>query len=237
MEKKLNILCTICARGGSKGVPHKNIKKINRYPLIYYSITQAKKTRLFDKIVVSTDSKKISSISRKFGAHCWFLRPKKLSSDKSAKLPAIRHAFKISENYFKKKFDIIVDLDATSPLRNSSDIIKSVKIFNSGKFDNLVSISASKKNPYFNMIEKRKNYYTMVKTAKTKTVRRQDAPQVFDMNASIYIWSRKSILNAKKIINKNTGTYLMPEARSIDIDSEFDWKIVEYLLKRKNVIY
>lgn len=234
MEKnKLNILCTICARGGSKGITLKNIKKINGKPLISYSINQAKKSGIFSAVVVSTDSKAIASVAKKYGAHCWFLRPKKLASDFSAKLPAIKHAFKLSEKYFHKKFDCIVDLDATSPLRNIEDIRQSIKVFKSLKCQNLISVSPSKKNPYFNMVEKKKTKkFEIVKKFKRKLDRRQDAPKVYDVNASIYIWSRKSILTQEKIINKHTGIYMMPSERSIDIDSILDWKIVEFLLKK-----
>ena len=111
-KKKLEILCTICARGGSKGVYSKNIKNINGRPLISYTIRQAIKAGVFSAIVVSM-IKKISNVAKKYGAYSWFLRPKKYASDRSAKLPAIKHAFQQSEKYFKKKFDIIMDLDAT----------------------------------------------------------------------------------------------------------------------------
>ena len=99
-----------------------------------------------------------------------------------------------------KKFDIIMDLDATSPLRNIHDITKSLAIFRASKYKNLVSISSSKKNPYFNMIEKKfDKKYDIVKKFKKKLTRRQDTQKVYDINASIYIWSRKSILNQKKL--------------------------------------
>ena len=128
-----------------------------------------------------------------------------------------------------------MDLDATSPLRNIHDITKSLAIFRASKYKNLVSISSSKKNPYFNMIEKKfDKKYDIVKKFKKKLTRRQDTPKVYDINASIYIWSRKSILNQKKIITNQTGAYLMPSERSIDIDSYLDWKIVEFLLKKKD---
>ena len=210
-KKKLEILCTICARGGSKGVYSKNIKNINGRPLISYTIRQAKKAGVFSAIVVSTDSKKISNVAKKYGAHSWFLRPKKYASA------------------------IIMDLDTTSPLRDIRDITKSLAIFRASKYKNLVSISSSKKNPYFNMIEKKfDKKYDIVKKFKKKLTRRQDTPKVYDINASIYIWSRKSILNQKKIITSQTGAYLMPSERSIDIDSYLDWKIVEFLLKKKD---
>ena len=148
-----NILCTICIRSGSKGVPNKNIKKIKGKPLIAYTINQAKKSRIFDKIVISTDSKKILNLSKKYGAIGWFLRSKKMSNDNAPKIPVVRDLLIKSEKHFNKNFDIIVDLDVTSPLRLSKDIIDSVKLFQSKKASNLISVCPSRKNPYFNMIE------------------------------------------------------------------------------------
>ena len=237
MEKKLNILCTICVRGGSKGILNKNLKKINGFPLIYYTIKQAIKSKLFDAIVVSTDSKKIKKLSNKFGAQSWFLRPKKYALNKSAKLPAIRHAFKMSEKYFKKKFDVLIDLDATSPLRSTQDILNSFKKFKSSRCSNLISVCKSKKNPYFNMVElKNKRINLVKKNGKGIINSRQDAPSVYDVNASIYIWKRKSIIKKNKIINSKTAIFEMPYERSIDIDSNIDWTLVEFLLKKRNVL-
>ena len=151
----MSILCTICARGGSKGLKNKALKKIFNKPLISYTIKQAIKSKLFDEIVVSTDSKKIQRAGKKYGVSSWFLRPKKLSNDNCSKLLAIRHAFTEAEKYFGKKFNYCVDLDVTSPLRTSDDIKKSFKIFKKTKATNLISVCRSKKNPYFNMVEKK----------------------------------------------------------------------------------
>ena len=123
----MKVLCAICARGGSKGVKNKNIKKLIGIPLIAHTIFQAKKSRIFTKIVVSTDSKKIQNISKKFGAENWFIRPRHLSSDKSEKQLAIRHLLVSAEKYYKIKFDVIIDLDVTSPLRNINDIKLAIK--------------------------------------------------------------------------------------------------------------
>ena len=232
MEKKLKILCTICARKGSTEILNKNLKKINGHPLIYYTIDQAKRSNIFDKIVVSTDSKKISDISQKLGVHSWFLRPKKLSNDKSPKVLAIKHAFKEAEKHFNKKFNILVDLDATSPLRKVTDIIRAVNKFKYSSANNLVTVCTSKKNPYFNMYEYKNKRLNRIKTLKKNIIRRQDAPIIYENNASIYIWSRKAILKNNKILNKNTIFYEMPHERSIDIDSKFDFEIVKFLIKK-----
>mgnify|MGYP001399225302 CR=1 FL=1 len=230
----MNVLCTICARGGSKGVKNKNIKNINGKPLISYSINQALKSNIFNEIVVSTDSRQISKISKKFKAESWFLRPKNLSNDKSEKIYAIRHALITSEKYFNKKYDYIVDLDASSPLRSIEDIKKSFKKFINTNSSNLVTLCESRKNPYFNMIEIKKNVLKKVKKLKKKVVRRQDAPKVYEMNASIYIWSRKTLLSDMKIINNRTSYYIMPYNRSIDIDNIDDFNYVNHLMKRND---
>ena len=140
-------------RSGSQGVKNKNIKLINGRSLMYYTIKQAIKSRIFDHIVVSTDSKKILRIAKSYGADGWFLRPKKLSLNSSQKVPVIRHALLQAEKFYNKKFETIIDLDATSPLRKTSDILKAYKFFVKQKANILFSGCKSKKNPYFNMIE------------------------------------------------------------------------------------
>ena len=113
---KEETLCTICARGGSKGVLNKNIREIAGFPLISYTIRQAINSCLFDHVVISTDSDDIATLAIKYGGEVFFKRPDELASDTAAKLPVIRHAFVESEKHFKKKYEYLLDLDATSPL-------------------------------------------------------------------------------------------------------------------------
>ena len=233
----MNILCTICARGGSKGLRNKALKQIYGKPLIAYTVRQAIKSKVFTEVVVSTDSRKIQKIAKKFGAKSWFLRPKKISNDKSPKLIAMKHAFVQSEKYFKKKFDIGVDLDITSPLREINDIKKSLSKFIKNKASqNLISVCYAKKHPYFNMIEKSKTGYKVVKKGKN-IFRRQDAPEVFEINASIYIFRRKAFLENYKLLNKKTSIYLMPMNRSIDIDDIYDFNIVKFYIKKNEKLF
>ena len=227
-------LCTICMRGGSQGVKNKNYRLINGKPLMYFTIKQAIKAKIFDHIVVSTDSKKILKIAKSYGADGWFLRPKKLSLNTSSKIPAIKHALFQAEKFYNKKFEKIVDLDATSPLRKIEDILNAYKFFVKKKANILFTGCKSKKNPYFNMIEIKNNKVQIVKKLKKNIYRRQDAPKTYDCNASIYIWKRKSLINFKSFYTNKTVFYEMPESRSIDIDSELDFKLVEFLLKKKN---
>lgn len=230
MKKK--ILCTICARGGSKGLKNKNIKKINGHELIYHTIDLAKKIKYFSNIVVSSDSKKILDISKKKVDFC-IKRPAKLSNAYSSKIDAIRHAFLTAEKKFNLNFDAVVDLDVTSPLRSKNDINKALNFFLKSKAHNLVSGSVARKNPFFNQVIYKKNKLNLVCKLKKKIVRRQDAPKVYDLNASIYIWSRKKILHSKNLISNKTVFFEMPYNRSIDIDDSLDFQIVNQLLKNK----
>ena len=230
-----NVLCTICARGGSKGVKNKNIRLLNGKPLIAYTIEQAKESKLFEHIVISTDSDDIAKVAKEYGAEVFFKRSPKLASDTAGKLDVIRDAFVRSEEYYNETFDYLVDLDATSPLRNVEDIINSFNLFKKNNYDNLITAMPSKKNPYFNMVEQDKDGRVYLsKKLDISIVRRQDAPKTYDMNASIYIWKREIILNKNSIFLENTGLYVMPEERSIDIDSELDFEFVEFLIRKRN---
>lgn len=230
-----NILCTICARGGSKGVKNKNIKEINGKPLIAYTIEQAKASKLFEHVVLSTDSEEIANIAKRYGAEVFFKRDEKMADDTAGKLNVIRDAFIKSEEYYGKKFDYLIDLDATAPLRNVDDIVNSFKQFMQNNNDNLITAMPSRRSPYFNLVEQDKdgNVYLSKKLDVT-IVRRQDAPKSYDMNASIYIWKRDVILNESSVFLENTGLYVMPEERSIDIDTQLDFEFVEYMIRKNH---
>lgn len=229
-----NVLCTICARGGSKGVPNKNIKRLNGKPLIAHTIEQALEAQLFDHVVISTDSDEIAETAEKCGAEVFFRRSAELSSDTAGKLEVIRDAFLRSEAHYKKSYEYHVDLDATSPLRNVSDITGAFSQFLENKNANLITAMPSRRSPYFNMVEVDNNgCVALSKKLESSIVRRQDAPKSYDMNASIYIWARQALLEQKNIFSESTGLFVMPEERSIDIDSEIDFEFVEFLMRNK----
>ncbi|MGW8169122.1 MAG: acylneuraminate cytidylyltransferase family protein [Sulfurovaceae bacterium] len=233
--KDFKILCTICARGGSKGVKNKNIKLINGKPLIAYTIEQAKLSGLFKHIVVSTDSDDIVNTAMGYGAEVFFKRSAEMASDTAGKLDVIKDAFIRSEEHYGEKFDYLIDLDATAPLRDVKDIIDSFTQFLNNDNDNLITAMPSRRSPYFNLVEVDKNGKVhLSKKLDSNIVRRQDAPKSYDMNASIYIWKREVILNKNSLFLENTGLYVMPEERSIDIDSELDFKFVEFLIRENS---
>ena len=225
-------LCSICMRGGSKGVPNKNLKDLNGKPLMAYTIEQALESQLFENVVISTDSEKIAEVAKSYGAVSWFLRPPRLSMDESPKIPVIQHLFKEAEKYFGQSFDVLMDLDVTSPLRKVDDIKKSYDQFIKENSEILITACNAKKNPYFNMIELINGKVKLVKELDSFPEYRQNAPQVFDMNASIYIWRRKALLDYNTLFVDKTSLYIMPEERSVDIDSKIDWEFVEYIIKK-----
>ena len=231
----MGLLCTIGMRGGSKGVPNKNMRLLHGKPLMAYTIEQAKESGLFEHIVVSTDSEQIAEIARTHGAEAWFLRPPELATDEAAKLPAIRHVLLESEKQYNKKFEVICDLDVTSPLRFAIDITNAYEQFKTENADILISAAPSRKNPYFNMVEVTDGRVKLVKDNENDNpIRRQDAPKVYDMNASIYFYQRNALLTCKTLITDKTSLYVMPEDRSIDIDSELDFEFVDFIMGKRN---
>ena len=222
----MNTLITICVRGGSKGVKNKALVNIKKKPLIWYTLNKIPKLKFSNKTVISTDSIKISKVCNIFGFKTWFKRSKYLSSDKAPKIPVIRDALIKAEKHYKMEFDIIIDLDISSPLRSVADINNAYSQFIESKCDNLFSVMVSRHSPYFNMVEKKNNKIKLVKKY-INIIRRQDTPTTYDMNASIYIWKKDILLKSNKLFNKNTELFLMPYERSIDIDNYTDLKIVK----------
>lgn len=229
------VLCTICARGGSKGIKNKNIRLINHKPLIAYTIEQALASNLFEHVVVSTDSDEIEKVAREHGAEVFFKRSNELASDTAGKIDVIKDAFIRSEAHYKTTYDVLVDLDATSPLRDVSDIEGAFLQFEQNNNDNLITAMPGRRSPYFNLVEiVEDGRVQLSKQLDGGVKRRQDAPPSYDMNASIYIWKRDVLLNESSLFLPGTGLFVMPEERSIDIDNEVDLKFVEFLMKEKH---
>ncbi|WP_312504881.1 acylneuraminate cytidylyltransferase family protein [Lysinibacillus sp.] len=228
-------ICTICARGGSKGVKNKNLRELLGKPLIAHSILQAKKSNLFDIITVSSDSDEILKVAKQYGADYTIKRPEELATDTAAKLPVIQHCVEQTEQLSGLKFDTLVDIDATSPLRTVEDLKNAVVMLeNHNSASNLITGALARRNPYFNLVEEHDDgYVRLSKSLETSIVRRQDAPKTYDMNASIYIWKREAFFEGQSIFSNNTILYVMPEERSYDIDSELDFDIVQFLAEKR----
>lgn len=226
-------LCTICARGGSKGVKNKNIRELLGKPLLAHSIMQAKASGLFEAVAVSSDSPEILSVAKTWGADHLITRPDELAQDTSPKLPVMQHCVRETEKITGACYDTIVDLDATSPLRIPEDIINSVKMLEENHAANVITGAPARRSPYFNLVEvDGAGIARLCKTLPQAITRRQDAPKCYDMNASIYVWRRDVFFDSKSIFNDGTQIYVMPEERSLDIDSELDFELVEFLFNK-----
>jgi N-acylneuraminate cytidylyltransferase/CMP-N,N'-diacetyllegionaminic acid synthase len=226
-------LCTICARGGSKGVVNKNIRPLLGKPLIAWSIAQAKASRLFKAVAVSSDSDEILEIAMDWGADLAIRRPDEMASDTAPKVPAIKHAAREAMHILELDADILVDLDATSPLRIPADIKGAVGLLEQSDCTSVITGAPARRSPYFNLVEERADGTVTLSKPGLAVARRQDAPRCFDMNASIYVWSEPRFFSDPKVFYPDTRLYEMPETRSVDIDSELDFRLVELLMKEQ----
>ena len=234
MDQKLRI-CSICARGGSKGIKNKNIKIINGKPLIIYTLEQAKLSNVFDEIAVSSDSEDILKVASEFGIKNLIHRPEYLATDLAPKIPVIQHCVLEVEKNKNLKFNTMVDLDATAPLRSIEDIKNAINLLETKNVSNVITATKSRRSPYFNLVElNEKGVVELSKKIDSQIIRRQDSPKCFDMNASIYVWNRESFFKFNTVFLQDTALYEMPEERSIDIDSELDFEFVEFLIKKNN---
>lgn len=227
-------LCTICVRSGSKGVANKNSRELAGKPLLVYSILQAKESNLFQAIAVSSDSDEILDIANIWGVDYLIKRPLNLATDEAPKIPVIQHALRTVEELIQQYFDVIVDLDATSPLRIISDINNVVNMLEVKQVSNVITCTPARRSPYFNIVELNNQGIVQLSKPLPKPIFcRQNAPKCYDLNASIYAWQREALMNCQTIFNQDTLLYIMPEERSFDIDSELDFQIVELLMKRR----
>lgn len=232
----MKILITICARGGSKGIPGKNIKILNGKPLIDYTIQTAQQFQKKFKdvsIELSTDSVEIIKVAENCGLKSEYRRPELLAGDAIGKIDAIKDLLVWKEERDSCHYDYVLDMDVTSPLRNLQDLTEAFETLKKNdKAVNLFSVSTANRNPYFNMVEQKANgFYAQVKKPEGLLLTRQSAPKVFDMNASFYFYKRtffdlgyKGAITDKSIIYKMSHT-------CFDLDHPIDFDILSYLME------
>jgi CMP-N,N'-diacetyllegionaminic acid synthase len=227
-------ICTIAVRGGSKGVPGKNWREIAGLPLFAHSVKAAQSSGIFDEIVVTSDAPEVLTLATAYGATQIVERPLTLASDTAGKVPAIVHAVISVEAVLGYEFTTVVDLDATSPLRKIQDIRGAVSLLEDNGLESVVTASESRRSPYFNLIEinPATREVGVAKSLPKGILRRQDAPETFDMNASIYVWQRDVLIREPKVFFPSTQIFEMPLERSLDIDSEFDFEVVRWLMEK-----
>ena len=229
----MNTLVTICARGGSKGIPGKNVRRLNNIPLIAYTIQVAKEFAKLNKadIAISTDDLHIKKTAEEYGGFSEYTRPERLATDTAGKIDTIGDLLLYQENKTNKSFDYVLDLDVTSPLRTLEDLIKA---FETIKADsnalNLFSVNNAARNPYFNMVEQKENgYYDLVRRGGT-VLTRQSAPKVYDLNASFYFYRKEFFTKGlKTVFTERSLIYLMPHL-CFDLDHPVDFEFLEFLI-------
>ncbi|NDA62787.1 MAG: acylneuraminate cytidylyltransferase family protein [Chitinophagia bacterium] len=231
----MSILITICARGGSKGIPGKNIKLINGKPLIAYTIRTAKAIAARHKDVViglSTDSEEIKSVAAEYGLDTEYLRPAELATDTAGKIDVIKDLMKYQEERTGLTFDYVLDMDITAPLRTVEDLEKAMEQLEANpEAYNIFSVSPAGRNPYFNMVEDSGDGYVRVVKDGGVFLSRQSAPKVYDMNASFCILRRSYFTSDQKrsTTDKSLG-YVVPHL-CFDLDEPRDFKIMELILQ------
>lgn len=236
----MNILITICARGGSKGIPGKNIKIINGIPLIAYTIKLAKEIQKKHNVVItlSTDDVEIKKTAESFGVSTCYERPTFLATDTAGKIDTINDVLLYEEKLANIKFDYVLDMDVTSPLRTFEDIENALNILiNNPDAKNLFSVNPAARNPYFNMVEENSNgFYSLIKSNPDGSVMtRQTAPKVYDLNASFY-WYRRLFFESgeKSAITDKSLIYEMNHI-CFDLDHSVDFLFMEYLIQNSKL--
>lgn len=221
----------IFARGGSKGLPDKNILEIGGAPLIAWSIKHAKLCSSIEKVIVSTDSEKIKSVALEYGADVPFMRPAELATDTASEIDAWRHAIKELERIDGAYPEIIISLPATSPLRIPSDIDRALERFSEGDVDVVIGVTPAHRNPYFNMVNFDNNRHVHIVGNQISGIeRRQDAPEVFDITTVVYVANSNYVLNSTSLFTGRVGAIHIPQERSIDIDTPYDFAIAKLML-------
>lgn len=230
----MRYIAIIPARGGSKGIPGKNIKPLCGVPLIAYSIKPALtalQEKIIDRVLVSTDSEEIAEIARSYGAEVPFLRPGELSGDTAKSVDAIRHALDWCESH-GDFYDVAITLQPTSPLRNVEDIRTARALFDTARSDSLISVYENKKANGFNYYYEKDGIGVPFRKEHNRGVRRQDMPLMYVRNGALY-FSTEALIRKGLIIGESPLLYEMPTARSMDIDSTDDFDYLQWKMQQK----
>lgn len=225
----MKALFVIPARGGSKGIPHKNIKLLGGKPLIGYSVDVARQFADDADICVSTDDEEIASVVRGMGLEVPFMRPAELATDKSGTYEVLLHAL----DFYKSKgveYDVLVLLQPTSPFRKAEDVKAALDMY-SPDIDMVVTVKEASSNPYYNCYEKDENGFLAISKGDGKFTRRQDAPKVWEYNGAVYVINVASLRKMTLGEFRRRRMSVMDSVRSVDLDTEIDWLIAEKLLE------
>lgn len=222
------VLAIIPARGGSKGVPRKNIRQAAGKPLIAWTIQEAQKSGYIDRIIVSTEDPEIAEIAREWGAEIPFMRPAELARDETPGIEPVIHAIRTLPGYA-----YVVLLQPTSPLRCQCDIDGCIELCRNRMADSCVSVCEPEKSPYWMFTVDGEGRMQRLLDSGSITARRQDLPAVYALNGAVYVADTEALLRSESLIMENTVPYLMSKTSSIDIDTETDLAIATFLLEKQ----
>lgn len=232
----MDSIAFIFARGGSKGVPDKNIRELSGKPLIGWSIEHAQAVQDIRRVIVSTDSVEIASVAKEFGAEVPFMRPAELAQDDSPEWMAWRHGLRYLLETEGVLPDAMVSVPTTSPLRKPIDIENCLSVFSQQDADVVVTVSEAHRNPWFNMVKIcADDTVDLVIPLEQRVARRQDAPPVYDMTTVAYVIAPTFVLSNDSIFSGRVRAVQVPTARAIDIDTMFDFEVAEFLMQRRIV--
>lgn len=223
-----SVIAFVFARGGSKGLPRKNLLPLAGKPLIVHSIDIALALPRVRKIVVSTDDAEIADIARKAGAMVPFMRPAELASDTAPEWLAWQHAIKALRGA-GEKIDVFLSLPATAPLRTPEDVNICLDTFFNSKSDAVITVREAERNPYFNMVRQEPDGSVRL-AIEGRFHRRQDAPVLYDMTTVAYVANADFILNAERLFDGKVSAVQIPRERALDIDTEMDMLIGSALI-------
>ena len=229
---KPNVVAFIFARGGSKGVPRKNIRLLDGKPLIAYSIEVARRCPSVSRVIVSTDDAEIAHVARECGAEVPFMRPAELARDDSPEWLAWRHA--IAEVLRDGPLDVFLSVPTTSPLRAVEDVEACVRVLLEGAADVVVTVRPAERNPYFNMVTlDNHGCASLVIKPDADVQNRQAAPRMFDLTTVAYAARPEFVMKARTLFEGRVKTVLVPAERALDIDTLLDFEMAEFLMQRR----
>jgi CMP-N,N'-diacetyllegionaminic acid synthase len=235
MKNRPNVLGVIPARGGSKGVPRKNIAVLNNKPLIAYTIESALNSNLLTDFVVSTDDEEIREVAKRFGAKVPFIRPSKLATDDAPSIPVIQHAVSYMEKAESIQYDLIMMLQPTTPFRIAIDIDSSIENLLSSGADSLVSVVDVEGHHPFRMkrIIGGNKLINYIDQGFEDMRPRQSLPKVYLRSGAIYLATRELVMSGHSFVGDNCQAYEMPNERAVNIDTQIDFLLADLLIKRK----
>lgn len=228
----MNVVAIIFARGGSKGLPGKNIRPLLGKPLISWSIEHALSVKRIARVLVSTDSDEIAAVALQNGAEVPFMRPAELACDNSPEWLAWRHALNYLRETTGELPDLMVSVPTTAPLRFPQDIENCLDEYEKGAADIVITVTDTHHSPYFNMVKANADGTVgLVNPTQRVLVRRQDAPIVYDMATVCYVVKPEFVMTHESIFEGRVRSVRIPSERAIDIDTLLDFQIAEYLMQ------